>query len=141
MYPEFSPDGSWLAYTSDESGGLEVYVRPFPNPMSKWKLSIEGGTEPLWAKNGKRLYYRWQDQVWEVDIRTDQGFTPGRPRLVFQQAGYRTGQPIRNWDISLDGQKFLMVKAEEVKPQPVTEMILVQNWFEELKRLCPTGKR
>jgi hypothetical protein len=50
------------------------------------------------------------------------------------------GHPLRGWDIFPDGQKFLMVKLEERKPQPVTEMILVQNWFEELKRLCPTGR-
>jgi hypothetical protein len=78
--------------------------------------------------------------VWEVDVRTDQGFTPGKPRFLFEQAGYSTGDPIRCWDISLDGQRFLMVKDEERKPQPVTEIILVQNWFEELKRFCPTGR-
>jgi serine/threonine-protein kinase len=140
-YPVFSPDGRWLAYSSTESGRQEVYVRPFPNPGGKWKLSLEGGTEPLWARNGKQLFYRWQDQVWAVDVRTDAGFTPTKPRLLFEQAGYRMTTPIRCWDISLDGQRFLMVKVDDRKPQPVTEMILVQNWFEELKRLVPTGKK
>jgi serine/threonine-protein kinase len=139
-YPVFSPYGRWLAYSSTESGREEVYVRSFPNPGGKWKLSLDGGTEPLWARSGKQLFYRWQDQVWVVDVRTDTGFTPGRPRLLFEQPGYRMATPIRCWDISLDGQKFLMVKLDDRKPQPVTEMILVQNWFEELKRLCPTGK-
>ncbi|MBP1601938.1 MAG: hypothetical protein H6Q06_2089, partial [Acidobacteria bacterium] len=69
------------------------------------------------------------------------GFSAGKPRLLFDQAGYGVGDPIRCWDISPDGKRFLMVKLEERKPQPVTEMILVQNWFEELKRLCPTGKK
>jgi serine/threonine protein kinase len=137
-YPVFSPDGRWLAYSSDESGREEVYVRPFPNPDGKWKLSLEGGTEPLWARNGKQLFYRRHDQAWEVDVRTDTGFIPGTPHLLFEQAGYRMSDPIRSWDISPDGQRFLMVKLEERKPQPVTEMILVQNWLEELKRLCPT---
>jgi serine/threonine-protein kinase len=137
MYPMFSPDGRWLAYTSAESGRREVYVRPFPNRGGKWKVSLEGGSEPLWARNGKQLFYRWQDQVWVVDVRTDAGFTPGKPRLLFEKPGYRTMDLSPCWDISLDGQRFLMVKLDDRKPQPVTEMILVQNWLEELKRLVP----
>ena len=81
------------------------------------------------------------DQVWVVDVRTDGGFSAGKPRLLFEKPGYGRDDPIRGWDISPDGQRFLMVKLEERKPQPVTEMILVQNWFEELKRLVPTGKK
>ena len=137
-YPMFSPDGRWLAYSSDESGRFEVNVCSFPNTGGRWKVSLEGGTEPLWERNGKRLFYRWQDQVWAVDFRTDAGFMPGKPRLLFERAGYKLSHPTRSWDISADGQRFLMVRLEERKPQPVTEMILVQNWFEELKRLCPT---
>jgi serine/threonine-protein kinase len=143
-YPEFSPDGGWLAYTSNESGRDEVYVRPFPGPGGKWLISQGGGLEPLWGRNGKQLFYRgWENDqvwVWVVDVRTEGGFSPGKPRLLFKEAGMGGTDPIRGWDISLDGQKFLMVKLEERKSQPVTEMILVQNWSEELKRLCPTGK-
>jgi serine/threonine-protein kinase len=144
-YPEFSPDGGWLAYTSNESGRDEVYVRPFPGPGGKWLISQGGGTEPLWGRNGKQLFYRgWENDqvwVWVVDVRTEGGFSPGKPRLLFKEAGMGGTDPIRGWDISLDGQKFLMFKLEEKKSQPVTEMILVQNWFEELKCLCPTGKK
>ena len=157
-YPEISPDGHWLAYASDESGRLEVYVRPFPGPGGKWLISQEGGQEPLWARNGKQLFYRWtggqgahvweeghkwvEREVWVVDVRTDGGFSVSKPRLLFKVPGLGLGSgiPNRSWDLSLDGQRFLMVKSEEKKPQPVTEMILVQNWFEELKRLVPTGK-
>jgi len=139
-YPAFSPDGRWLAYSSEESGREEVYVRSFPNPGSKWKLSLEGGAEPLWERNGQRLFYRSRDQVWAVDVRTGATFTPGKPRLLFEKPGYRVSSPVACWDISLDGRRFLMVKLEERKPEPVTEMILVQNWLDELKRLCPTGK-
>ena len=138
--PELSPDGRWIAYSSDESGREEIYVRSFPNPSGKWKISLAGGTEPLWARDGKQLFYRWQDQAWALDVRMDRGFTPDKPRLLFDQPGYRMSNPLRCWDISLDGQRFLMVKLDERKPQPVTEMILVQNWFEELKRLAPAGK-
>jgi WD40-like Beta Propeller Repeat len=136
-YPEFSPDGRWIAYVSGESGRVEVYVRPFPNPGGKWQISNEGGQEPLWSRNGKQLFYRRENQVWVVDVQTGSAFSVRKPRLLFEQPGYLSSDPIRGWDISLDGQRFLMVKGDERKPQPVTEMILVQNWLEELQRLVP----
>jgi serine/threonine-protein kinase len=141
-FPEFSPDGRWLAYESDESGRREVYVRPFPGPGGKWLISQEGGYDPLWGRNGKQLFYRSTDwgQVWVVDVRTDGGFSASKPRLLFKAPGLGGGTPIRTWDLSLDGQRFLMVKLEEAKPTPVTELVLVQNWFEELQRLAPSGK-
>jgi serine/threonine-protein kinase len=141
MYPEFSPDGRWIAYSSDESKRNEVYVRPFPGPGMKHQVSSEGGIHPLWARNGKQLFYRWQDQVWVVDVRTDGGFATSKARLLFERPGYIPGTPIRSYDLSQDGQRFLMVKLEQRKPTPVTEMILVQNWFEELKRRLPIGKK
>jgi dipeptidyl aminopeptidase/acylaminoacyl peptidase len=140
-YPDFSPDGRWLAYSSDESGRFEVYVRSFPAPDVKHLVSAEGGGEPLWARDGKRLFYRWQDQVWVVDVRTEGRFATSKPRLLFDRPGYGDGFPIRNYDISLDSQRFLMVKLEQREPTPVTEMVLVQNWFEELQRLAPAGKQ
>jgi hypothetical protein len=110
----------------------------------KYPISSEGGCEPLWAKDGKQLYYRWPDiqpnQVWVVDVRTDGGFTAGKPRLLFEKSGYNSTFPIRTYDLSLDGKRFLMVKGAQRKPAPVTEMVLVQNWFEELNRLVPVKK-
>jgi len=138
-YPDFSPDGHWMAYMSDESGRPEVYIRPFPGPGGKWQVSTEGGWQPLWARNGKQLFY-WsteERQVWVVDVRIDGSFSASKPRLLFRGTGFILGMPNRTWDISLDGQRFLIVKEGERKPQPVTEMILVQNWLEELKRLVP----
>jgi serine/threonine-protein kinase len=143
--PVFSPDGRWIAYSSDEgkSDVWEVYVRTFPGPGGKWLISHEGGIEPLWAHNGKQLFYRSLDgqQAWVVDVQTDGGFSPGKPRLLFKGQGLEQSGMSRGWDLSLDGRRFLMVKMEERKPQPVIEMILVQNWFDELKRLFPTGKK
>jgi Tol biopolymer transport system component len=139
-YPEFSPDGLWIAYTSNESKRSEVYVQSFPGPGMKHPISTDGGTEPLWARNGKQLFYRWQDQMWVVDVLTDGGFGAGKPRLLFERPGYSIGSPIRSYDLSLDGQRFLMVKLEQRMPTPVTEMTLVQNWFKDLKRLVATGK-
>jgi serine/threonine-protein kinase len=139
--PEFSPDGRWMAYSSDESKRHEIYVQPFPGPGTKFPVSSEGGIQPLWARNGKQIFYRRQDQVWIVDVRTDGGFATSKPRLVFERPGYYSSNPIRSYDLSLDSQRFLMMKLDQRKPAPVTEMILVQNWFEELKRLVPTGKK
>jgi eukaryotic-like serine/threonine-protein kinase len=137
-FPEFSPDGHWLAFSSNESGRPEVYVRPFPGPGGRWQVSHEGGTENVWARDGKRLFYRSRGKVWVVDIRTDTGFLAGKPRLLFEHAKYFLGSPLRLFDVSPDGQRFLMMLPGEREPRPATEMILVQNWFEELKRLVPT---
>jgi serine/threonine-protein kinase len=139
-HPEFSPEGRWIAYTSNESKRYEVYVRAFPGPGIKQQISTEGGIEPLWARNDKQLFYTWGDQVWVVDVRTDGGFATGKPRLLFEKPGFFHSAPIRCYDLSLDSQRFLMVKLDQRKPTPVTEMILVQNWFNELQRLVPTGR-
>jgi serine/threonine-protein kinase len=143
-YPEFSRDGRWMAYVSDESGREEVYVQAFAGRRGKWQISNEGGSQPIWAPDGKQLFYRSAglgNQVWVVDVQTGSGFSASKPRFLFEQSGYARGTLVRTWDVSHDGRRFLMVKMEERKPQPVTEMILVQNWFEELKRLVPTGKK
>jgi Tol biopolymer transport system component/DNA-binding winged helix-turn-helix (wHTH) protein len=143
-YPELSPDGRWMAYTSDETGRLEVYVRPFPGPGGKWLISQEGGTEPLWARSGKQLYYRSLDgkEVWAVDFQTGAGFTASKPRRLLKMTEVMgTGAPIRSRDVSLDGQRLLMVKLEDTKPTPVTELVLIVNWAEDLKLLAPTGKK
>jgi len=142
-YPEFSPDGRWIAYGSDESGRPEVYVKSSSRSGGKYQVSGEGGREPLWSRNGKQLYYRYipdaglGTQVWGVDVRAEPAFSMSKPRLLFEHPGYVVTGPIRGWDISLDGTRFLMVKSGENRRQPVTEMILVQNWFEEVKRLVP----
>jgi|WetSurMetagenome_2_1015567.scaffolds.fasta_scaffold11349_4 eukaryotic-like serine/threonine-protein kinase len=140
-YPEFSPDGRWLAYTSNESYRDEVYVRSFPGPGIKQIISNEGGVQPLWSRDGKRLYYRRQDQMWVVDVRADGGFVCSKPRLLFKRPGFHISSPIRNYDLSRDGQRFLMVKLEQREPEPVTEMIIVENWLQELKRLVPLAKK
>jgi len=139
-FPEFSPDGRWIAYTSDESGREEVYAQPFPGPGGKHQISSQGGTQPLWARDGKQLFFRRGDQVWAANVRTENGFSTGKPRLLFEKPGYAPGHPTRSYDLSLDGRRFLMVRQEQRTPAPVIEITLVQNWFEELKRLAPTGK-
>jgi hypothetical protein len=78
--------------------------------------------------------------MWVVDVQTDGGFAASKPHLLFEKPGHWFGVPIRTYDLSLDGQRFLMTKGEQRKPEPVTEMVLVQNCFEELKRLVPSEK-
>jgi len=81
----FSPDGKCMAYISDESGRFEVYVQPYPGPGGKWQISTEGGVEPVWARNGRELFYRNGDQMMAVEITTDPIFSAGRPGSVDYQ--------------------------------------------------------
>jgi len=147
-YPEVSPDGRWMAYVSDESGREEVYVRPFPGPGGKQQISSDGGGNPIWSRDGKQLFYLSVGDIgdsdygcWMVDVRTDGILLAGKPRLLFKTKQFAVGRPTRTWDVSRDGQRFLMAKFGEREPHPVTELIVVQNWFEELKRLAPTGNK
>jgi serine/threonine-protein kinase len=138
-YPEYSPDGRWLAYCTDQEGRFEVYVRSSTGSGETVKISREGGIEPLWARSGKQLFFRSLDRtgMMVVDVQSGTCFSAGKPSLLFEKAGLGSGMPNRGYDISSDDQRFLMVKQEERKPRPVTELILIQNWFEELKRLAP----
>jgi Tol biopolymer transport system component len=129
-----SPDGNLLAFSSNESGRFEVYLTPFPGRGAKWQISNEGGGLPRWARNGKQLFYARENQVWVVDVQPGPSLAASKPRLLLERPRYRF------CDVSPDGTRFLMVKLEDRIPQPITEMILVQNWFEELKRLVPTRK-
>lgn len=138
VYPEFSPDGRWIAYASDESGRREIYVRAFPGPGAKQMISISGGSQPLWASDGKRLYYRDGEHVWAVDVRTNGAFRAGQPRKLFDETPYGRGFPIRTYDLSPDGKRFLMIREERRAPAPVTELALVENWFGEVRRLTRT---
>ena len=86
LHVVLSRDGRWLAYSSEESGRREVYVRPFPEPGGRWQVSNDGGTEPVWAWSGKELFYRTGDQMWSAPIATELTFTLGKPVLLFEGA-------------------------------------------------------
>jgi Tol biopolymer transport system component len=120
--PRFSPDGRWLAYISNESGGYEVYVLPYPGPGRTVQISQGGGTEPAWNPNGRELFYRYQGfgsqgKMMAVDIATEPSFTASNPRMLFEGAylGSRSAE-VPNYDVSADGQRFLMVKAPPKSP-------------------------
>jgi serine/threonine-protein kinase len=129
----FSPDGRWLAYHSDESGRLEVYVRPFPaKGETRWRISTQGGEYPVWARNTQELFYRSGDKMMVVDYSaTDEAFRPGPPRELFTLP--RPARlASRSYDITPDGQRFIVLL-----PQESRQINVVLNWFEELERLAP----
>ncbi len=131
----FSPDGHFLAYVSDESGRREVYVQPYPGPGGKLTISTDGGQEPVWSADGRELFYRNGNQMLAVAIRTEPTFSAGKPRLLFE-GNYQldaVGHPF--YDVSPDGQRFLMVRPKGGGAP--TQLYVVLNWGEELKRLAP----
>ncbi|MCZ6769212.1 MAG: protein kinase, partial [Acidobacteria bacterium] len=135
---KFSPDGKWLAYVSNEEGRDHVYVRPYPGPEVKFRVTEEeGGGEAIWSPDGTELFYRTGDRMMVVSIQTEPRFVSGRPTVLFE-GSYRGGTSVppgyAYYDISNDGQRFLMTKDEGQQGQ----IHVVLNWFEELKRLVPT---
>ena len=134
--PAISPDGRWIAYDSNESGRNEIYVRPFPNvEEGKWQISSDGGEEPMWGRQGRELFYSSDEAMKVVSIRAEPTFTVGSPEILFAGISKRrySGIGWREYDVSPDGQRFLMIGAKGVR----LELIIVHNWFEELKRLVP----
>jgi hypothetical protein len=131
----FSPDGHWVAYTSNESGRNEVYVQPFPGPGPKRQVSTEGGNEPLWPRKGHELFFRSGNKTMAVDIRTDPTLTVGLPHSLFE-GNFHRGTPVWTFDVSPDGQRFLFLQA--VDPDPAaTQINVILNFTEELKRSVP----
>jgi Tol biopolymer transport system component/predicted Ser/Thr protein kinase len=137
----FSPDGHWQAYVSDESGRSEIYVQPYPGPGGKWQISTEGGAEPVWNHNGRELFYRNSAKMMAVDIATQPSFAAGKPRMLFEGQHQPTPGTAPNYDVSPDGQRFLMLKLNESAQAAPTQINVVLNWFEELKRKVPVGKK
>ena len=136
--PRFSRDGHWIAFDSNESGRAEIYVQPFPGPGGKLLISTDGGKEPIWSPTGHELFYRNGTKMMAVDIQTQPSFKPSTPKMLFDRNAFFTGS--RQWDVAPDGQRFLIVKESERAQSAVSQINVVQNWFEELKRLVPTGK-
>jgi Tol biopolymer transport system component len=133
--PKISPDGRWLAYQSNESGRIEVYVRPFPKAEEgKWQISMEGGMWPVWAGNGRELFYRSGNKMMVVNIESQSNLAVGKPRLLFERPP--SPLPMSSFDVTPDGQRFLMIQAGEQQAE-VDQINVVLNWFEELKERVP----
>ena len=141
--PKFSPDGRYLAYCSNESGRPQVYVQAFPGPGAKVQVSSEGGTDPVWRRDGRELFYRNGDSMMVVSVVTESTLTAGRPQQLWK-ASYSHGMSSScgapgvtssNYDATRDGQRFLMVRDDDVEKEASREIILVQGWAGELSRL------
>jgi len=132
-----SPDGRWMVFASNESGQMEIYLRPFPGPDQRSQVSTQGGTQPLWNPNGKEIFYRSGSKMMAVAVSTAPTFTLSQPRLLFDQPySFGNGITIPNYDVTADGQRFVMVKNESSS----SHLNVVLNWFEELKAKLPAGK-
>src|SRR5439155_7398452 len=142
-YAGLSPDGRWIAYVSSESGSAELYVQPYPGLGGKTRISTNGGAEPIWIRNGRELLYRAFTssglQVLSAPIRSLSPFRVDDPRVLFETkpGDYDSTGPVRGWDATADGQRFLLVRVNESSDKPVATLHVVLNWTEELKRRVP----
>jgi Tol biopolymer transport system component len=139
--PSFSPDGHWLVYASDESGRNEVYIQPYPGPGGKSQISTEGGNEPVWNPNGRELFYRNGSNMMAVDISTRPALSIGKPKKLFAGIYDRTNVAHPYYDVSPDGKRFLMIRTSGQGVSTLTQIVLVQNFFEELKKRAPAGTK
>lgn len=137
--PQLSPDGRWLAYASAQAGrGRQIYVRAFPGPGGPWQVSMDGGNEPQWNPRGGELFFRNGRRMVAVDVDTRDGFRASKPRTLFEGEfdQVRLGYARANYDVSPDGQRFLMLQKAQPDPAPPREIHVVLNWSEELSRLA-----
>jgi serine/threonine-protein kinase len=142
FHPAVSPDGRWMAYTSDVSGRWEVYITPFPEPGSRIQVSTEGGAEPDWSPDGHTLYYRslgvrqLSREMFAVSVTSGlpgeaAGLKLGAPELLFDGPFFQCSEWGRSYDLSPEGDRFLMVQDE--RPElTATQINVVVNWFSEL---------
>ena len=151
--PQISPDGNFIAYTSNESGKEDVFVRSFPDVDNGdiWSVSNDGGNSPLWSPNGDEIYYRNGDATMVVPVETEPTFKPGTPEILFMKTyAYATllNQITATWwDIHPTNGKFLMLKpleptddestAGDIAEKAPSKIIIVTNFFEELKEKVP----
>jgi Tol biopolymer transport system component len=151
LYPQVSPDGRWIAYQSNGSGRYEIFVNSFPDVnQGMWQVSKNGGDSPLWSPDGKKLFYCSNDSFIAVEVETEPVFKIGNSVVLFDGKYVRStdANECVLWDIHPDGNRFLMVKppataatkpsaGESAAPAPQPKIIVVLNWFEELKERVP----
>jgi Tol biopolymer transport system component len=136
--PVLSPDGRWLAHVSDESGNQEIYVRPFPAVDSaRFAISVGGGVEPLWSRDGTELFYRTRrGEMFSVAVSTKPAFSHRAPQFLFAKPGFAMQEYYRGYDVHPDGKRFLMLNAGAAETNNLT---LVLNWRAHLERVTTNG--
>jgi serine/threonine-protein kinase len=137
---EVSPDGAWLAYQSDLSGTDEIYVQRFPDgDQGRFQISAAGGTHPLWAHSGRELFYLSTDgKLMAVPLTPDHSLMHGRAEVVVNRGYFQANSALgRSYDVSADGSRFLMIKDAAASTATAPQLVVVQNFFEELKHLVP----
>jgi eukaryotic-like serine/threonine-protein kinase len=140
--PVFSPDGHWLAYSSDETGQAEIYITPYPGPGGKTAVSTSGGRSPRWSSNGRELFFRNGRQMLVASIELGSPLRVGSPQVLFEgnYAQETTASGAHNYDLTNDGQRFLLIAP--VSPRGAEEerrrFVVVQHFDDELKRLVQT---
>jgi eukaryotic-like serine/threonine-protein kinase len=140
----FSPDGRHVVFLSDATGQREIYIRPYPGPGEQLTVSVGGGQEPVWVANGDVFYRSLTGQrMFAVSVTADPKLKVGAPIEVFRGSYYvaPTGSPRPQYGVTPDGQRFLMLAPGPGKDSPTADrrIVVVQNWFEELRRLLPTN--
>jgi eukaryotic-like serine/threonine-protein kinase len=136
MQSRLSPDGRWLAYTSNASGTWQVYLQPFPATGEQWQISVDGGGDPQWRGDGQELFFLRPDRMlMAVRIRVTPGFEPATPTPLFLTHTTDLVGVRNHYVATRDGQRFLFEPISEDTTTPIT---LVVNWSEELKQRVPT---
>ena len=136
--PSLSPDGRWLAYTSNESGHAQVYVRPFPGPGGRSPVSLSGGRSPVWAHSGAEIFYLAADNSWVVaTVRTDTDFVVESRAQFASAEGFWFPGVSRHFDVALDDQRLLAIQYEGDQASANDRYVVVQNFFEELSQVVP----
>ena len=138
QHPQFSPDGRWLAYSSDESGRYEIYVQPYPDGGGKWPVSIDGGVEPRWSSSGRELFYRRGDAMMAVPIATGPTFAAGTPRQLFT-GNYQDAGVVIDYAVVPAANCSVMIRRTEAEPV-FTHLQVMLNAFSELRRLTSAAK-
>jgi hypothetical protein len=138
LYGQLSPDSRWMAYTSDESGQREVYVRPFPAAEGKWRISTSGGEQPRWRGDGKELFYAEANgRLTAVVVNAPAGptrrFEAGAPLPLFEtDIGIGAGHVAFQYDVTADGKRFVV--AQNVASASAPPLTVVLNWIAGLKK-------
>jgi Tol biopolymer transport system component len=135
MHPAVSPDGRWLAYISDESGGTEVYVRPFPATTSgRWQVSNGGGMSPAWSPDSRELFFIDNaNRLVAADLRTTTGFEVAALRPLFEVRGYTLDVFHQSFAVAADGESFIFMRQRSSDPAGTRPtVVLVQHWLTEL---------